>query len=376
MYVIREKIENVMNSEEKSRFSSIDIFLLIISACFGVLICIKNGLYSLKLFRQKKLPCKVISIGNITVGGTGKTPMAIYLAEKLTVLGYKIVVISRGYKGNFEKKGGIISNGKNILVGSVDSGDEPFLIAAKLKDVPVVVGKNRYNAGLLSVRSFSPDVVLLDDGFQHRKLFRDINLLLMDSKRPFGNGRLFPRGILREPAGSINRADLFVITRSSSDNTKALKSIRTASCKQPIFEAYNNFYFFRVVQGSVSNNIADYYSQLSDDFTAFAGKRVAAFSGIAGNEHFRKTISEFRCDLVDFSGFPDHHRYSDEDIRKISKRIREKEAEFVMTTEKDFARMGVKFEFPVDLIVVGVKMCLKNEKSFMENIVTGLKHHE
>jgi tetraacyldisaccharide 4'-kinase len=149
--------------------------------------------------------------------------------------------------------------------------------------------------------------------------------------------------------------------------------IRAASGKQPIFEAYNKFYFFRAAQGGVANNVTDYYSQLTEDFTLFLGKRIVAFSGIAGNEHFRKTIGEFRCVLADFLGFPDHHRYSDEEIRNISKRIIKNEADFVMTTEKDFARMEGRFEFPVDLIVVGVTMCLKNEKYFMECVLANLR---
>jgi tetraacyldisaccharide 4'-kinase len=372
MSQIRKKVEKAMFSEEKSRFFSFESVLAAASVLYSIVIRIRNRLYELKIFRQNKLQCKVISVGNITAGGTGKTPMTVYLAEKLTMLGYKIVVVSRGYKGNFEKKGGIISNGKEILIGSDDSGDEPFLMAAKLKDVPVIVGQNRSAAGLLGVRNFKPDIILLDDGFQHRKLFRDVDLLLLDSKRPFGNGRLLPGGILREPASSIRRADAFILTRSSSDVTAALNDVRAVSERQPVFEASNTFYNFNAAAGCVTDPLTCFKQEVSDNFSRFAGKKAVAFSGIAGNDNFRKTLAESGCDVAEFFDFPDHHRYSGDDMERVSKAVSDKGAELVITTEKDFARMGGKFDFPADLVVVGVKMCLKDEKSFLEFIMRKL----
>ncbi len=368
MNAIRKKIEKAMYSEEKGRFFSAEFFLLIASAFYGVIVRIRNTLYRLRIFKQKRLQCKVVSVGNIAVGGTGKTPMTIYLAEKLTKLGYKVVVISRGYKGKFEKKGGIISDGKEILTGPDFSGDEPFLMAAILKDIPIVVGQNRYLAGLLAIKNFCPEVIILDDSFQHIKLFRDIDLLLLDSGRPFGNFHLIPRGVLREPAASIKRADAFILTRYSG-NMDARNTIGAISNNQPVFEACNTFYFFKVKKGDVSNLAACFRNELSEDFSFVAGKKVVAFSGIAGNSHFRKTLEEFKCDILDFFGFPDHHRYTSGDIERISKSVRDGRAELVMTTEKDFARMDGKFNFPVDIVVVGVKMFLKDENSFREFIL-------
>lgn len=361
-----------MYSEEKTSFPFPMLILSVFSAIYGMLIGIRDIFYRRGIFSQKRLPCKVVSIGNITVGGTGKTPMTIYLAETLTGLGYKVVVISRGYRGGAEKKGGIVSNGREILMDPDSSGDEPFMMAARLNNIPVVVGQNRYNAGLLAIRNFNPDIILLDDGFQHRKLFRDIDLLLLDAGRPFGNGRLIPRGVLREPAVSIKRADAFILTRSSSDNTEARNTISAVSNNQPVFEAYNTFYFFKAGKGGASNPASDFRDQVSEAFGSVAGKKVVAFSGIAGNDHFRRTLEECKCDLLEFFGFPDHYRYTAGDIERISKSVRDRKAELVMTTEKDFARMNGKFDFPVDIIVVGVKMCLKDEKSFREFILSKL----
>lgn len=372
MNAIRKKIEKAMYSEKKSRFFSIEFFLLIASAFYGVSVCIRNALYRLKIFKQKRLQCKVVSIGNITVGGTGKTPMTIYLAGKLTGLGHNVVVISRGYRGSAERKGGIVSNGREILMGPDSSGDEPFMMAARLNNIPVVIGQNRYNAGLLAIKYFNPEVILLDDAFQHIKLFRDVDLLLLDSERPFGNFNLIPGGILREPAASIKRADAFILTRSSSDNEKILNIISAVSNIQPVFEACNTFYFFKVKKGGVLNPAVVFQNEPSEDFSSVSGKKVVAFSGIAGNDNFRKTLSELKCDLLEFFDFQDHHRYTAGDIERISKSTRDKMAELVMTTEKDFARMNGKFDFPADIIVVGVKMCLKDENSFMEFILSKL----
>jgi len=372
MNIIRKKIEKVMYSKEKTNPSFSEMILYVFSAIYGTLIRNRDIFYRRGIFSQKRLPCKVVSIGNITVGGTGKTPMTICLAEMLTGLGYKVVVVSRGYRGRVEKKGGIVSNGREILMGPDSSGDEPFMMASMLNNIPVVVGQNRYNAGLLAIRNFNPDIILLDDGFQHRKLFRDIDLLLLDSRRPFGNGRLIPRGVLREPVVSIKRADAFILTRSSSDNTEARNTISAVSNNQPVFEAYNTFYFFKAGKGGASSPASDFRDQVSENFGSVAGKKVVAFSGIAGNDHFRRTLEECKCDVPEFFGFPDHYRYTAGDIERISKSVRDRKAELVMTTEKDFARMNGKFDFPVDIIVVGVKMCLKDEKSFREFILSKL----
>jgi tetraacyldisaccharide 4'-kinase len=369
MNIIRKKIERVMYSEGE-RIPLFQRFLLfVLSILYSIPVKTGEAFYRKKIFKQKKLPCKVVSIGNITIGGTGKTPMAIYLAETLTGLGYKVVVISRGYRGGAEKKGGIVSNGREILMGPDSSGDEPFMMAARLNNIPVVVGQNRYNAGLLAIRNFNPDIILLDDGFQHRKLFRDIDILLLDSRRPFGNFHLIPRGVLREPVASIDRADSFILTKSSSLDTGIPDEIKNISKGHPVFTAYNAYYFFKINKNVVSTRTIDFTNEPSSDFSCMAGKKVVAFSGIAGNSHFRRTLEEFKCDLLEFFGYPDHYRYTFGDIERISKSVSDRRAELVITTEKDFARMDGKFNFPVDIIVVGVKMCLKDEKAFREFIL-------
>ncbi|MBA3035571.1 MAG: tetraacyldisaccharide 4'-kinase [Desulfobacterium sp.] len=372
MNIIRKKIEAVMYSGGESQLFLLESLLFVFSVLYGILVKIRCALYSKGIFKQKRLPCKVISVGNVTVGGTGKTPMTIYLAKLLVGYGYKVAVVSRGYRGKFEKKGGIVSNGKEMLMGPELSGDEPFMMAARLENIPVVVGQNRYESGWMAIKNFDIDIILLDDGFQHIKLFRDIDILLLDHSRPFGNFHLIPRGILREPAASAKRADTFILTRSSSDNSKVLNLLNNISKSQAIFETYNSYYFFNAGKESNADWVSIFGNELSKDYDRMAGKKVVAFSGIAVNEHFRKTIEEFKCELVNFYGFPDHYYYSADDIEKISQSAKKQDAQFIITTEKDFARMGGKYKFPVDLIVVGSAVHFKDDNSFKSFIMNKL----
>ena len=192
----------------------VNIFLTLLSKAYGAGVRLRRDGYALGFLKSRKLPCTVISIGNLTTGGTGKTPMTIYVAERVRQLGYRVAVISRGYKGAAEKNGGIVSDGNAILMDPNTAGDEPFLLAASLKGIPVLVGHDRYQSGMKAINRFQTEVVILDDAFQHLALFRDLNLLLLDSTMPFGNGRLLPRGTLREPAAALRFSDALIMTRS------------------------------------------------------------------------------------------------------------------------------------------------------------------
>ncbi|MGA8180790.1 MAG: tetraacyldisaccharide 4'-kinase, partial [Desulfobacterales bacterium] len=195
------------------------------SKVYGGAAKLKRIFYEKSILKSKKLSCPVVSIGNITAGGTGKTPMAIYVANIARDLGYKVAIISRGYKGKAEKNGGIVSDGKALLMTAEIAGDEPYMMAARLRDVPIIVGKNRFKAGRLAIRKFEPDILVLDDGFQHLKLQRDLDLVLLDYRKPFGNGHLLPRGVMREPASALSCAAAIILTRSDTMNDKEMKSL-------------------------------------------------------------------------------------------------------------------------------------------------------
>ena len=185
------------------------------SKIYGGAMAIRAACYSRQLLvKSQRLPCKVICVGNLTAGGTGKTPMAIYLARRLTRKGHRVVLVSRGYRGRAEKTGGVVSDGLRILMDDATAGDEPYLMARCLPKVPVVVGGDRFQAGMLAVRQLGAQVVVLDDAFQHLALERDFDLVLMDAARPLGNEHLLPRGVLREPISALRRAHAVVLTRA------------------------------------------------------------------------------------------------------------------------------------------------------------------
>jgi tetraacyldisaccharide 4'-kinase len=307
----------------------------------------------------------VISVGNITAGGTGKTPMTIYLARRIHQMGYRAAVISRGYRGRAEKSGGIVSDGRKIFMGPELSGDEPFMMATRLQivEVPVLVGQNRYRIGLVAIDKFNPDVIVLDDGFQHIRLARDVDLLLLDSRRPFGNGCLLPRGPLREPISSLQRADFFILTRfdlmpgvTESEDLTVLTGYLNGrrlykTTHEPVLYSW-----LKSGADSIPANSKDTYN-----LSVLKDRKVMAFSGIANNANFKLTLAELGYDLAGFMDFPDHHFYSDSDIVEIIKSARDAGADCLCTTDKDYARMANRPAWPMDLAVIGVEISFGDE---------------
>jgi len=373
---VKKKIEAIMTAGGESRSLFFKSFLFAISIGYGGLVKLRENLYKKGFWQSKRLPCTVISIGNITVGGSGKTPMTIYMAELIKHLGYGVAIVSRGYKGQAEKIGGVVCDGRMICMGPDEAGDEPFMISERLKTVPVIVGQNRFKAGILAIKEFKPDVLLLDDAFQHLKLNRDIDLVLLDSKKPFGNTYLFPRGILRETASALLRGDAVIFTRSGVGKLAALDQIKRIVPKKPIFHSFHTPYISKIIKGNSLQspdklNISSMY-----DFDIFKKKRVFAFSGIASNDDFRRTIESFRCELENFSGFPDHHPYSNRELDEIVKSAMDLSAEFIFTTEKDYVRIAHKIKWPIDLVVIGIEISFgENDiafKSFIKSRLQGL----
>jgi len=364
---IKKKIQNIMTGEGGSSLSSVEFILFTLSIFYGGLVKFRSKAYDKGIIKSKKLSCKVISIGNITVGGTGKTPMTIYVAELVQRLGFVVVVISRGYKGELEKTGGIVSNGKTVLMGPEKAGDEPFMLAARLNNIPVIVGKDRFEAGMQAVKNFNPDVIILDDAFQHLKLQRDINLVLLDAKHPFGNLRLLPRGILREPPSSLLRSDAFVMTRSGLASEIEVKNTLTGlkelTQSKPVFKTSHAPYAYIVKKGKHIAFESISTSSLLYDFDFLKNRKVFTFAGIARNNDFFHTVESFKCDTADFLGFEDHHRYSDNDLNRIFSLAEKANVEFLITTEKDYARIANRTTLPVDLVVIGIEISFINDDS-------------
>jgi len=375
MVRIRKKIEKIMTGDDKTCFFSMESFLLIISLAYGYAVKLRAFCYKIGIVKSKKLPCRVISIGNITVGGTGKTPTTIKVAQIVSGFGYKVAIISRGYKGGAEKAGGIVSNGHTIFMEPEKAGDEPFMMATKVKNIPVVVGQNRYKAGRLAIKEFDPDVIVLDDAFQHLNLKRDIDIVLLDCRCPFGNAHLLPRGILREPISALKRSDVFVLTRfnSASDYIRqaAVDKIQNLAPGRPVFRSFHVPNLYKPANDKKS--IPGIKLQNFDP-GLLHGRRVVAFSGLAGNNDFRRTVESLKCDLIDFFEFPDHHKYTETDLQTIIQSSINAQAEFILTTEKDYVRISGKSSWPIEIVVVGIELSLGDDEStFVDFIKTRLK---
>ncbi len=284
---------------------------------------------NIDLMRQKRLHARVISVGNLTVGGTGKTPAVISLAKEAKRRGYYPVILTRGYRGK-AKGPCLVSKGNGPLIGPDMAGDEAFLMAQRLEDIPVIKSPDRYRGGCLAIRTFQHSdriVFILDDGYQHLRLHRDLDILLIDGSNPFGNRRLLPAGRLREPLREIKRADIIVITRSAVPSEELVKEIRIYNGYAPIFCSQHVISAIHRASGRAIR------------FEDISGKRAIAFCGIGNPESFRKGIKEVGIDLRDFIVFRDHHTLTVQDLKRIRRSAEIARAEWIITTEKDIIKV-------------------------------------
>ena len=298
------RIETIMADDGNASLFSLASLLLMISYGYRGALGLKNFCLKSGLTRVKKLPCKVISIGNLTVGGTGKTPMSMYVAASVKQMGYKVAMVSRGYGGKAEKEGGIVSDGKTLYMGSEQAGDEAFLMAGRLEGIPVLVGKDRYASGRMAIREFGSEVLVLDDAFQHRRLMRDMDLVLLDDRKPFGNRNLFPRGRLREPVGEISRGDAVILTRSRGKGAETISLLKKTAPGIPVFRSSHEPVVRAVIRRSGDQGAA----------ARLTGKSVFAFSGIAANTEFQDTVEKLGGHLAGSLSFADHHNYTPRDF--------------------------------------------------------------
>jgi len=341
---LRREIGRVMQASGRPPSPNLAALLRLFSLGYGAAAVLRADCYRRRLISPRRLPCKVLSIGNLTVGGTGKTPMTLYAARLGQRLGFRVAVLSRGYGGRAEHRGGVVHDGRRVCLGPQDAGDEPFMLALRLGNIPVIVGHDRYRSGLLAVDRFRSDLIVLDDGFQHLQLHRDVNLLLLDFHRPVGNGFLLPRGSLREPLSALGRSDALVLTRMPAGLCGRPSLFHRRIGRRPIFGAFHRPYILRSA-GTETRPAA--VGELS-------GGPVFAFSGIARNPDFRRTLGELGCQISGFMEFSDHHDFSRRDLNAVRRGASAAGCRRLVTTDKDFARIGHRIEWP-DLMVVGVE---------------------
>lgn len=320
------------------------------SAAYGAIVRLRNYLYDTKLLPTERLPCPVISVGNLTVGGTGKTPMTIFIGKMVFNSGWRPVIVSRGYKGNSKAKVNVVSTEREILLSPKEAGDEPVLMAKKLRGIPVITGKDRFKAGMLACERFAPDVIICDDAFQHRRLARNLDILLISAARPFGNGRLLPAGPLREPIESLKRADIIVATKKGRENP--------TSPLPPAFTA-------RLVKSGLFHPETEAFSPPE----ILRGKRVFAFAGIAEPDSFLEMLKETGAEIVRFLTFPDHYPYTRQDLEQIKGIALRERCEYTCTTEKDAVKVSPLSPLLPGFVALQVEMVVEEEESFRQKIM-------
>jgi len=344
------KVNTIMSQPVAGdRLLRLETLLLLLSKVYGAVVKARLACHQGKKLKSKTLPCFVISVGNITAGGTGKTPMTIYVAALVRQMGYRVAVISRGYRGKYEESGGVVCDGRRICCTPEESGDEPYLIAQTL-GVPVLAGKDRYTLGMKAIREFNSQVIVLDDAFQHIQLKRDLDLVLLDAGNPFGNGALIPRGRLREPVSSLERCDAMVLTRCDPKECNP-PDVDHYMGKKPVLRTFHYPYILNVVNTS-GQKLGKRSAQ--DFYKKKCKKKGLLFSGIANNRDFRITCETMGMGVVGHLEFPDHYWYKAEDIALLLDRYKETEADFIVTTQKDYVKIAEQFVIPRYLVVVGV----------------------
>ncbi len=360
-----------MTADANAEPSALGTLLRAGSALYGAGVRLKNAGYDSGFLTGKKLPCRVISIGNIVAGGTGKTPMTIYLSTMLKRMGHRPVVLSRGYGGLAEKKGIVVSDGYEILCGPEIAGDEPVMMAAQLRGVPVIVGGDRYKSGRRAVSEFDPDMIVLDDGFQHRRLRRNLDLVLLDARNLFGNGHLIPRGMLREHVSALRRSSAIVFTRCGTGCDAAVNAMghQRVNVLPEDPAGFRGKPIFRTDHAPFLSGIYDGAAPLPQDilpetaesgFSPLEQANVFVFSGIAGNRDFLAVVENNAARVVGHEAFPDHHSYTDAEIRGIVDRAASEGADFLVTTEKDYVRIAGKIPGDIPIAVIGVKIVFMN----------------
>jgi tetraacyldisaccharide 4'-kinase len=289
----------------------------------------REWLYGHHVLRSQRLGCPVVSIGNLTVGGTGKTPAVELAAQTLSALGRRVAIVSRGYR---RQSNGIqiVADTASLRLDPAEAGDEPFLLARRLPGVAVVVGANRYEAARLAVERFGATAIVLDDGFQHRTLAKDVEIVMIRARNPWGNGQLLPHGPLREPLSALARAALVVAAGAEQEGD--LAEIHAAVGRHapdvPVVAAR-----YVPVECWEASRLRPEAPQ------TLAGRRLVAFAGLASPEGFSRTLETMRVDVAHFETFVDHHWYSPADLAALDRRAAALGADGLVTTEKDWVRL-------------------------------------
>lgn len=337
-------LEVILEQRQGKRAALVRWLLHLLSHVFLLAVRTRRALYQHRLFRDTTLGVQVIAIGNLTVGGTGKTPVVEKFARELQDQGRKVAILSRGYRSKPPPLGErvlntlllrrdttpprVVSDGRSLLLDSETAGDEPYMLASNLRDVVVLTDKDRVKAGRYAVEKFGCDILLLDDGFQYWKIRgRRQDVVLVDCQAPFGNNFLLPRGTLREPPAHLARASVIFLTKSDGNTAALRERLQRLNPKAPVIECVHSPLYFE-----------DVFTGERRPIEMVRGRRVAALSGIAQPESFENGLRALGAELVYAKRFVDHHRFSQQEIINAINRSKKREAAMLLTTQKDAVR--------------------------------------
>ncbi|MDB6052852.1 MAG: lpxK [Verrucomicrobiales bacterium] len=364
-------LEVILEERKGKRAVILRSVLFLLSKVFTVAIKIRRFLYNVRILRDSTLGVQVIAIGNLTVGGTGKTPVVEKFARELQDQGRTVAILSRGYRSKpppishrllnrllFREDSTpprVVSDGKSLLLDSETAGDEPYMLASNLKDVIVLVDKDRVKAGRYAIEKFGCDTLLLDDGFQYWKLRgRRLDIVLIDCQQPFGNEHLLPRGTLREPPSHLSRAHTIFITKSDGQTEGLRRRITQHNPTAGVIECVHHPLYFE-----------DVFTGERKGLDLLQGKKIASFSGIAQPESFEQSLIKLGGELVYSKRFADHHRFTQQETLNAINRSKKRQAQIIITTQKDAVRFPKidRRDLPIYFVRVEIKI-LKGADDF------------
>lgn len=314
--------------EDKKMKPNSSLPLLLLSFLYRGILTSRKILYRLRILKTHRFSCPVISVGNITVGGTGKTPTVCDIARRIEKMGKRPVILSRGYRRRSKEPYLIASDGEGTILPWQEIGDEPAMMARSLPGVPLLVGASRAQTGQVAKENFSPDVIVLDDGYQHIAVHRDLNILVIDASNPFGNRHVLPGGIMRESMANIARADAYLLTRTDQADETGKLVAELERMGKPIFHSVHH-----------PTHLTELGTGKEVELDALVRRKGMSFCGIGSPAAFGKTLLSLDYTLVGEERFPDHYGYQSDDIDKLKQKAEELRADYLITTEKDAIRL-------------------------------------
>lgn len=332
--------------------------LRLLAGLFAGLVWLRRHCYRLGLLRTHAVAPRVISVGNLVAGGTGKTPVTILLVRALRAAGFSVGVVMRGYGGKRTAGPAVLSDGKHVLLTPREAGDEPYMLIRELPGVPVVVDSDKTRAAHRLATQFTPAVIVVDDGFQHLRLERNADIVLLDAARPFDNEHLLPRGLLRESPAALARAQVVVITRAQAvPDVEPLRArLRALAPQAMLFTA-----------DLVPQCLKNFRTGEEQPLAQLAGKRVVMLSGIARPDSFEAMVQAASPVFAIPYRWPDHHAYSAADMAVLRRLCIENRLDLVVTTAKDAVKLSDVLDVPVPVCVLTVA-CLLREDGFIDAV--------